>query len=419
VAATRAARQTNEKEPTRVHRQWIPAWSVVVLGCAAAGASPPAVRPGIDVLLSDSLRLVRGERVGLLTNQTGVDRTGKGDVERLREAGVHLTALFSPEHGFRGVLNQQNIGNAVDSATGLPLYSLYGHIRAPTPAMLEQVDVLLVDLQDIGARPYTYVSTLLLTLQAAAGAHKLVIVLDRPDPIGGVVVQGPMLDTAVASFVGMLPVPLRHGMTLGELARFGAARLGLSGDLRVVPVAGWRRAQWFDETGLPWVRPSPSMPDLPSAALYPGLVVFEGTNLSVGRGTPIAFQVIGAPWLDAERVRRVMGDVPGVATGDTTITPHAPADGKYPDQTLPALRFRVTDRGAYDPTRLAARVLWAIHQVSPEQLTFDGAGFDRLAGSDAWRQAVEAGRSGEAVWRSWQAGLETFRRERAEFLLYR
>ncbi len=402
-----------------MHRQWIPVWSLVALGCAAAGARRPAVRPGIDVLLSDSLHLIRDERVGLLTNQTGVDRVGKGDVERLREAGVRLTALFSPEHGFRGVLNEQNIGNAVDSATGLPVYSLYGSVRAPTPPMLQQVDVMLVDLQDIGARTYTYTSTLLLTLQAAAREHKLVIVLDRPDPIGGVAVQGPVLDTAFASFVGMLPLPLRHGMTLGELARFGAARLGLEWDLRVVPVAGWRRAQWFDETGLPWVRPSPNMPDLMSAALYPGLVVFEGTNLSVGRGTPAAFQVIGAPWLDAERVRRVMGAVPGVAVGDTTITPHAPSDGKYADRTLPALRFRVTDRGTYDPTRLAARLLWAIHQVHAGQLVFDDADFDRLAGSSAWRQAVQAGRGGDDVWRSWEAAIERFSRDRAAFLMYR
>jgi len=402
-----------------VHRQWIPAWSVVVLGCAAAGASPPAVRPGIDVLLSDSLHLVRGERVGLLTNQTGVDRTGKGDVERLREAGVHLTALFSPEHGFRGVLNTDNIGSGVDSATGLPVYSLYGAVRAPTAAMLEQVDVILVDLQSIGSRTWTYTSTTLLTLQAAAAAGKRVIVLDRPNPIGGVAVQGPVLDTVFASFVGMLPLPLRHGMTLGELARFGAARLGLSADLSVVPVAGWRRAQWLDETGLPWVRLSPNMPSLESAALYPGLVVFEGTNLSVGRGTPIAFQVIGAPWLDPARVGRALGEVPGVSASDTTITPRAPADGKFPDQTLPALTFRVTDRTAYDPTRLAARLLWAVHQVHADRLVFNDAGFDRLAGSSAWRLAVQAGRPGDDVWRSWQPGLERFAQERARYLLYR
>jgi uncharacterized protein YbbC (DUF1343 family) len=402
-----------------VFRQWIPAWSSLVVACSAAGANAPAVYPGIDVLLTDSIHLVRGKRVGLLTNQTGVDRGGKGDVERLLAAGVHLTALFGPEHGFRGGLDQQNIGNRVDSATGLRVYSLYGLVNAPSPAMLEQVDVILVDLQGIGARTYTYTSTALLTLTAAARVQKPVILLDRPDPIGGEAVQGPVLDTAFASFVGMLPVPLRHGMTIGELVRFGAARLGLSSFLTVVPVAGWTRSQWFDQTGLPWVGPSPNMPDLESATHYPGLVVFEGTNLSVGRGTPMAFQVVGAPWLDPPRVRALLGDIPGVAVSITTITPSDPSDGKYPGQLLPALAFHVTDRTTYDPTRLAARLLWAIHRAHPTQLVFTDATFDRLAGSDAWRRAAEVGTGGDAIWRSWQTGVERFKHERAPYLLYK
>jgi len=404
---------------TDVIRQWIPAWSLVMVGCVAAGASRPAVRPGIDVLLTDSLQLVAGRRVGLLTNQTGVDARGQSDVERLLRAGVRLTALFSPEHGFRGVLDQENIGQGVDSATGLPIYSLYGQVQGPTPAMLENVDVLLVDLQDVGTRAYTYISTTLLTLKAAAPQGRPVIVLDRPDPIGGVAVQGAVLDTTFASFVGFLPVPVRHGMTMGELARLGAARLGLSAGLRVVPVAGWTRDQWFDETGLPWVRPSPNMPSLESAAHYPGTVVLEGTNLSVGRGTPIAFQVVAAPWLDPARVRSLVGDVAGLAMSDTVITPQSPTDGKYPGERLSALRLRVTDRRAYDPTLLAARLLAAIHRVHGDRLTFNAAGFDRLAGSSAWRLAVEAGRSGDDIWRSWQPGIAAFERAREPYLLYR
>jgi uncharacterized protein YbbC (DUF1343 family) len=389
------------------------------MGCAATGADGPAVRPGIDVLLTDSLHLVAGRRVGLLTNQTGVDAQGQSDVERLLHAGVRLTALFSPEHGFRGVLDQENIGQGVDSATGLPIYSLYGEVRAPTPAMLRDVDVLLVDLQDIGSRTFTYLSTTLLTLQAAAPMGKPVIVLDRPDPVGGVAVQGPLLDTAFASFVGFLPVPVRHGMTIGELARLGAARLGVSGSLTVVPAAGWTRDQWFDDTGLPWVRPSPNMPDLESATHYPGTVVLEGTNLSVGRGTPIAFQVVAAPWLDPVRVRALVGDVAGVMMRDTVITPQSPTDGKYPGQRLPALRLRATDRRVYDPTLLAARLLAAVHSAHPDRLTFNAAGFDRLAGGRAWRLAVEAGQSGDAVWRVWQPGIAEFKRMREAYLLYR
>ncbi len=400
-------------------RQWTPTWLWLVTACAASGAQSPVVRPGIEVLLMDSLHLVKGRRIALLTNQTGVDREGVSDVDRLLGAGVNLTALFSPEHGFRGALDQENIGHGVDSATGLPVYSLYGEVRAPTPQMLDDVDVVLADLQDIGARTYTYISTVLLALQAVAAQHRVLVVLDRPDPIGGVAVQGPVLDTAFASFIGMLAVPIRHGLTIGELARLGADRLGLSGGLIVVPVAGWVRNQWFDQTGLPWVRPSPNMPSLESATHYPGLVVFEGTNLSVGRGTPIAFQVVGAPWLDPARVRATLGEIPGVATADTTFTPVAPADGKYAGERLPALRFRVADRRTYDPTLLAARLLAAIRQVHPDRLTFNARSFDRLAGSDRWRLAVLRGESGDQTWQSWQTGVAEFKRLREPYLLYR
>jgi len=402
-----------------VIRQWVPAWSLLVAACAATGAPKSVVRPGIEVLLTDSFHLVQGRRVGLLTNQTGVDRQGVSDVDRLVGAGVNLTALFSPEHGFRGALEQENIGHGVDSATGLPVYSLYGDVRAPTPEMLQNLDVVLVDLQDIGARTYTYISTILLTLQAAAAEQRPVLVLDRPNPIAGVAVQGGVLDTAFATFVGMLPVTLRHGMTMGELARFGAARLGLSASLGVVPVAGWVRGQWFDETGLPWVRPSPNMPDLESATHYPGLVVFEGTNLSVGRGTPIAFQVVGAPWLDPEAVRAQVGQVPGVTVSDTVITPVAPTDGKYPGEQLPALKFSVADRAAYDPTLLAARLLVAVRTVHREALTLNVRVFDRLAGSDRWRLAILRGESGDQTWQTWQPAAAEFKRQREQYLLYR
>ncbi len=399
-------------------RQWVPAWVVVAAGCSSAALGQPSVRPGIEVLLSDSLHLVRGRKVGLLTNQTGVDRRGEQDVERLLRAGIRLTALFSPEHGFRGLLDQQNIEHGRDSATGLPIYSLYGAVRAPTAAMLDSVDVLLIDLQDIGARTYTYVSTALQALQAAAAQGRRVVVLDRPDPIGGELVQGPLLDTAFASFVGMLPVPLRHGMTMGELLRLGAALRHLEASLAIVPVEGWSRGQWFDQTGLPWIRPSPNMPDLESATHYPGLVVFEATNLSVGRGTPVAFQVVGAPWLDPPRVRRLLGEVPGVQVTDTVIRPMAPSDGKYPGQPVPALRFRVTDRQAYDPTRLAARLLAAVRRAHADSLVISPSRFDRLAGSGRWRAALEAATPGEAIWRSWQPELARFRQLREQYLLY-
>lgn len=376
------------------------------------------MRPGIEVLLADSSHLVAGRRVGLLTNQTGVDRHRVDDLDLLLAARVNVAAVFSPEHGYRGVLDTENIGHGVDSATGKTIWSLYGNIRAPTAEMLRGLDVIVIDLQDIGARPYTFISTTLLTMREARRRGVPVIVLDRPDPIGGVLVQGPVLDTAFASFVGMLPVPLRHGMTLGELARLGNDVLAIGADLTVVPAAGWRRGRWFDETGLPWVPPSPSMPSLESAAQYPGTVLFEGTNLSVGRGSPIAFQVLGAPWFDPARVLVAVGPIPGAQLRDTVMVPVEPQDGKYPDVALPALRLRVTDRQAYDPVRTAVRLLAAIRRVQGDSLAFRSDQFDRLAGGPGLREAIAGGRSAEDIVVRWGAEERAFRELRRSYLLY-
>lgn len=389
---------------------------ILTLWCA--GSAPGPVRPGIEVLLSDSLHLVRDARVGILTNQTGVDRAGKDDVTRLREAGVEVTAIFSPEHGFRGVLDVENIGYGMDSATGLPVFSLYQDVRAPTRDMLDRIDVLVIDLQDIGTRTYTYVSTVLLTLAAGAHAGIPAVLLDRPNPVGGVLVQGPTLDTALASFVGMLPVPLRHGMTMGELVRLGYDFLGIGGGLTVVPMAAWRRDGWFDDTGLPWVRPSPNMPDLESAAHYPGTVLFERTNLSVGRGTPVAFQVVGAPWLDAAAVARDLGGLAGVAVSDTVIVPTRPTDVKYDGVALPAVRLRVTDRAQYDPVRLAVHLIAAIRARHPDSLQVDTLGFDRRAGTAAVRRGLERGLVPDSIVASWEPDLRQFLALRSQYLLY-
>ncbi|MBI3983110.1 MAG: DUF1343 domain-containing protein [Gemmatimonadetes bacterium] len=390
----------------------------MTMACADAASVRPPVRPGVDVLLSDSVHLVAGRRVGLVTNQTGVDATGLSDVDRLLRAGVNLVALYSPEHGFRGVLDQEVIGHGVDSATGLPIYSLYGELRAPTAEMLNGVDVLLLDLQDIGSRTYTYISTVLVTMEAAGKAGVSVIVLDRPNPIGGELVQGPVLDPPFGSFVGMLPIPLRHGMTIGELARFGAAALGYEVNLTVVPAGGWRRAQWFDQTGLPWVRPSPNMPDLESATHYPGVVLFEATNLSVGRGTPVAFQVVGAPWLDVARVGDAAGAVPGVVLSDTVIRPESPPDGKYDGVSIPAVRLRVTDRARYDPVRMAVRLLFALRDVHGDSLVVRARSLDERAGTSRLRRALEAGAEADAVWRTWIDELVGFQTLRERYLLY-
>ncbi len=365
--------------------------------------------------LSDSAHLVADTRVGLITNQTGIDANGVDDVTRLLDADVNLTALFSPEHGFRGVLDQPEVGHGVDPATGLPIYSLYGAVRAPNAEMLHNIDVLVIDLQDIGSRTYTYVSTMILAMRAAQENGCAVVVLDRPNPIGAVLAQGPVLDLAHASFVGMLPVPLRHGMTMGELALMANDLLDINAGLTVVPTTGWVRGQWFDETGLPWVRPSPNMPSLESAAHYPGTVLFEATNLSVGRGTPIAFQVIAAPWLPAAEVVSMLPDLVGVSITDTTITPQDPTDRKYGGVELPALRFRVTDRATYDPTRLAVEVLRILRRETGDSLMIHAARMDRLAGTDRVRAVTDD----VALDASWGGGLAVFADRVKQYLIYR
>ena len=317
----------------------------------------------------------------------------------------------------------------MDSATGLPIYSLYGGSRAAARAALDSIDVLLIDLQDIGARYYTYPATAASLMREAAARGKPVVVLDRPDPIGGVLTGGNLresLGNPDSELVGFLPVPMRHGMTLGELLRMADDLLGLHAHLTVVPAAGWRRDMAYDASGLPWVRPSPNMPDLESAFHYPGTCLFEGTNLSVGRGTAMAFQAIGAPWLDAPRLLdRLQGAgsteqsaLDGVEVTATEFTPHAPTDGKYDGVPLHGVRFRVTDRSRYDPTRLAVALLAGLVTLYPDSFQFRAASFDRLAAGPALRLALLAHRAPAQVWGEWSAPLERFRATRLKYLLY-
>jgi uncharacterized protein YbbC (DUF1343 family) len=396
-----------------------------------AGARPAAaqVRPGIEVLLSDSISLVTGKRVALLTNQTGVDRLGRRDIDLLRGApGVRLALILSPEHGLAGVADRPGLPDAVDPASGLAIYSLYGGTPLANIAALDSVDLVLVDLQDIGARYYTYPVTAVLVLAEAARRGKAVVVLDRPNPIGGQAVQGNLASAAhaIEHVSDALPVPMRHGMTLGELLELANDVEHLHARLIVVPAAGWRRAMYADDTGLPWVRPSPNMPDLESAMHYPGTCLFEGTNLSVGRGTGFAFQVVGAPWLDTGAVlprlrgvgRWAQEGLRGVDVAGVTFTPRGPTDGKYDGVELRGIRLRVTDRRRYDPTRAAVLLLTAIRAAHPDSLRIDAAHFDRLAQGAELRRAILATRAPEAVWRAWEQGLARFRRDRAKYLLY-
>ena len=378
------------------------------------------MRPGIEVLLGDSLHLVRDRRIGLVTNQAGVDADGVSDVVRLRTAGVRLVALFSPEHGFRGAADPgAAVASSVDSATGLPIYSLYGRTSAPTAEMLDGIDVMLVDLQDVGARYYTWLFTTIEVMKAAGRRQIRVIVLDRPNPIGGAV-QGNVLDPAHVSTVGQLAVPMRHGMTLGELARLAVLDLGLEVNLAVVPAAGWKRETGFDRTGLPFIPPSPNLRSIESLFHYPGTCLFEGTNLSVGRGSDAPFQQVGAPWLDTAAVLATLrsGAPSGVAFHGVGFTPAQPGDGKFADTAVRGIRLEVTDRVRYDPAATAVHLLSAVLLHHRDRFGWIPAHFDRLAGTRVLRETLEAGEAPATIVASWGPDLRRFLERRRGVLLY-
>jgi len=396
------------------------------------------VRPGITVLLGDSINLIRGKRIGLLTNQTGVNEKGTSDIDLLRDkkardANVMLVQLFSPEHGLRGLEDRQNIASGVDAKSGLPVYSLYGQqTMAPPDSILARLDALVFDLQDIGTRTWTYVGAMVYSMRAAARAHKPFIVLDRPNPISGYIIEGPVLDSGLANAndpapgrpglaYALWPIPLRHGMTMGELALYFNDIMAIHANLHVVPTLGWRRDVWFDLTGLPWVKPSPNMPSLQSAMLYPGLVPFEATNLSVGRGTPEAFQRVGAPWLNAAATVAILKDreIPGVRFFAETFTPVNPTDGKYGGQAIPGIKIVVINRSALQAVRVGASLLWAINKTAGARLTIDNRAFDLRLGAPAVREALLRGEDPDVMIDREYKEAYAFRERTRQYLLYK
>ena len=391
---------------------------------AADGRSHPSptVRPGIEVLLSDSLALVRGRRVGLITNHTGRDRSGTPSIDLLAtHPEVSLVALFSPEHGIRGRAEAGiRVESGVDERTGLPVHSLYGSTRAPTAEMLDGIDVLLFDIQDVGARYYTYLSTMALSMEAAGGRDIPFVVLDRPNPIGGDPVQGNVLDPDFASFVGLYPIPMRHGLTAGEFAGMAVGEFGVQVELSVAVADGWRRTLPYAETGIPWIAPSPNMPSVESALHYPGTCLFEGTPVSVGRGTERAFQQLGAPWLEGERLAARLDElgVPDARFAPVRFTPKDPGDGKFAGTEIEGVRL-VADGEAYDPTLAALALLVEIKAMSGDRWSWRTGHFDRLAGTDALRTALDAGASYGELAEGWGAGVREYLARREAYLLYR
>ncbi len=371
------------------------------------------------MFLADLPAAVRGKRVGLITNQTAIDNAGVADIDRIAgRTELKLVALFAPEHGIRGTAAAgARINDEIDQKTGAPVYSLYGADRAPTPAMLKDVDVLVYDLREVGGRTWTYVSTMALSMQAAAARKIPFVVLDRSNPIGGEIVEGALLDPKFASFVGMYPIPARHGMTVGEMATMFNQKHGIGVELIVVKTAGWRRSQWFDQTGQPWFNPSPNLRSLAALTHYPGSVYFEGTNVAEGRGTDRPFEQVGAPWLKAADVARVMNEMrlPGIRFDPITM-PVEPTAGKFAGQTIPAIRFAITDRQSYRPVRSMLLLIDEIRRQHPRDFAWR-ASLDRLTGSDKVRLAIEAGTL-RPLLDEWDREAAAFVETRKPFLLY-
>jgi uncharacterized protein YbbC (DUF1343 family)/CubicO group peptidase (beta-lactamase class C family) len=387
-------------------------------GSVLSTAPPPAsadVLTGIDVLERDGFKPLVNMRVGLVTNHTGRDRRGRQTIDILREApGVRLVALFSPEHGIRGALDEK-VPDSRDEKTGLPIYSLYGQSRRPKPEQLKDLDALVFDIQDIGARFYTYISTLGAVMEEAAKAKLPVFVLDRPNPIGGIEVEGPIADQDKLSFTAYHTIPVRHGLTIGELAQLFNEQRRIGCDLRVIKMEGWRRAMWFDATNLTWVNPSPNMRSLTEATLYPGIGLLETTNLSVGRGTDTPFEVIGAPWLDGARVGAYLNErrLPGVRFVPIRFTPQASV---FKGEECGGVNIIITDRAQFRPVWTGIEIAAALRRLYPTEWKIDD--YARLLANSETLERLKRGDPPGEIIRSWAQGLDEFRRARARFLLY-
>jgi uncharacterized protein YbbC (DUF1343 family) len=382
---------------------------------------------GSDVLFdSDSLR---GRRIGIVANPASIDGGFRHVVDRAARApGAVLSAIFGPQHGFRADLQDNMIESphGQDARRRVPVYSLYSEVREPTGEMLAGLDALVVDLQDVGARIYTFVYTMANCLKAAARHGVKVIVCDRPNPIGGAAVEGPMLTEGYESFVGLFPIPMRHGMTIGELARLFNERFGIGADLEVVRMSGWTRSMYWDQTGLPWVIPSPNMPTLDTAIVYPGGVLFEGTQLSEGRGTTRPFELLGAPWIDAEPFAARLNALELEGTHFRPVT-FEPTFHKHARLACGGCQVHVTDRGAFRPVLAGVAVMAEFHRSAPNEFAWrqppyeyvhDRMPIDILAGSDRLRRAIEADVPARGIAAEWEQGTREFEEARAEYLLY-
>ena len=406
-------------------------YRLAVLVLAALLSAPRAaaaarVLAGIDVLEEDGFRPLKGLRIGLITNQTGKDRAGRSTIETLAHApGVTLAALFTPEHGLKGTIEegQPSSGTVVlEDGRRVPLFnSLYGPetARAPTPEILGdlKLDALVFDIQDIGARFYTYSASMAIAMEAAAKSGLRFVVLDRPNPISGTVIEGPLLDPSIRHITAYFPIPVRHGLTMGELARLHNQSGKAGTDLEVVRLKGWKREFWYDDTDLPWTPPSPNMPDLDAAALYPGIGCFEATNVAVGRGTPVPFRWIGAPWFDSRKVlkRLKKAKLAGVSFEREEFTP---TKSVYEGKRSPGIRVRITDRNEIRPLEVFAHLVTAVRDAHPKDFVVRWPEIRRMVGTDRFKELYESKADAKALIQYFNEGPAQFEAVRRSVLLY-
>jgi uncharacterized protein YbbC (DUF1343 family) len=409
--------------------------TAVLCACAGAFALPAAAQtpssgpvvPGVEVFLESPPASLVGKRIGLITNQTGVDRQGRSIIDLLKASPhVRLAALFAAEHGIRGDIPPGGEVNDEKDPSGLPVYSIYGGTNAPTQEMLEGLDALFYDMQDLGVRQYTTESTMLLAMQACARKGIPFVVLDRPNPVTGEIFEGNVLEPGFENFIGIGPVSSRHGLTMGELARFYNAELEVGAELIVVPMRGWTRSMWLEDTGLPWVRTSPNIYRAETAVHYPGTVYFEATNVAESRGSDLPFEQVGAPWLNAAEVAAAANalGLPGVRF---EARDYAIAQGyrKYPGQTVHGVRLVVTDRETYRPLRASLLLMDAIRKLHPDEFTFTGARSSRGAGYAIERHAgttklVKAFEEGTllALLDDWDRQAQAFKEKSRPYRMY-
>jgi uncharacterized protein YbbC (DUF1343 family) len=384
---------------------------------------------GLDVLFEKHLSILEGKRVGIITNQTGISSSGRHIVDILSHLpGISISALFAPEHGIRGDLPDGiEMASYIDERTGIRVWSLYGQHFKPTEEMLEDVDVLIYDIQDIGARFYTFISTMGLVMEAAAEYGKKFVVLDRPNPINGLTIEGPIMEEQYYSFVGQYPIPVRYGMTPGEMAQLIKGEKWMEEkdrlDLQVIPMEGWKREMWYDETELPWVKPSPNIPSVLTATIYPGLCLVEALNVSEGRGTMRPFEQIGAPWINSYELARTMNEysLSGIYFRPITYTPvsipGAASWNKYINQEIYGLDIVITDRDRLRPLQVMVYLLITLKKLYPEKLEIQ-ENLERLIGIKSFRHSIKNLRPPEEILKEWEPGIQKFKQLRKKYLLY-